>query len=109
MFMHRSIVVSYGIALLLVACDDGGGPMRAEVTSGASATPSDEESFESAEAEDGEEEDAGSEADAAPQEPDAVGLPCAVKMVFVEHCQGCHGADAKNGTPLLTRDNLLAD
>jgi mono/diheme cytochrome c family protein len=39
--------------------------------------------------------------------PDAVGLPCNVKEFLAMNCQRCHGADAKNGTPLLTRDHLL--
>jgi hypothetical protein len=43
-----------------------------------------------------------------PVEPDAIGLSCDVKAFLAMHCQGCHGAEAKNGTPLLTHDNLLA-
>jgi mono/diheme cytochrome c family protein len=34
-------------------------------------------------------------------------LPCDVEEVLATHCQKCHGATAKNGVPLLTRDNLL--
>jgi mono/diheme cytochrome c family protein len=41
-------------------------------------------------------------------EPDAIGLPCDVKAFLATHCQGCHGAEAKNGTPLLTHENLSA-
>jgi mono/diheme cytochrome c family protein len=41
-------------------------------------------------------------------EPDAIGLPCDIKAFLAQHCQGCHGAEAKNGTPLLTRENLVA-
>lgn len=41
-------------------------------------------------------------------EPDAIGLPCEIKSFLTMHCQGCHGAEAKNGTPLLTRENLQA-
>lgn len=42
------------------------------------------------------------------EEPDALGLPCNVKEFLAMNCQRCHGAEAKNGTPLLSRDNLLA-
>jgi mono/diheme cytochrome c family protein len=42
------------------------------------------------------------------EENDPVALPCDVKEFLARNCQRCHGADAKNGTPLLTRDNLLA-
>lgn len=35
-------------------------------------------------------------------------LPCEVEAILVTNCQKCHGAAAKNGVPLLTRDNLLA-
>jgi mono/diheme cytochrome c family protein len=41
-------------------------------------------------------------------EPDAIGLSCDVKAFLATHCQGCHGAEAKNGTPLLTHNNLVA-
>jgi mono/diheme cytochrome c family protein len=41
-------------------------------------------------------------------EPDAIGLPCDVKEFLMLHCQGCHSAEAKNGTPLLTHENLVA-
>lgn len=109
MFMHRSVVVSCGIALLLSACDQGGGPMRAESSSPARAAPPDEESLEDTpDDEEGEDSDAGEPPTPASEEPDALGLPCDVKAVFAGHCQGCHTADAKNGTPLMTRDDLLA-
>jgi mono/diheme cytochrome c family protein len=51
-------------------------------------------------------EDAAVAADAA-VEPVPSQLPCAVEEVLATHCQKCHGATAKNGVPLLTRDNLL--
>lgn len=34
-------------------------------------------------------------------------LPCDVEAILAASCQKCHGATAKNGVPLLTRDNLL--
>jgi mono/diheme cytochrome c family protein len=80
--------------------------MRASRSSAARAEPSGEEALAGEESEAADEEDAGSEP--APEEADAVGLPCEVKAVFSAHCHACHGLDAKNGTPLLTRDDLLA-
>jgi hypothetical protein len=41
-----------------------------------------------------------------PVVPDEIGLPCDVKAFLALHCQGCHGAEAKNGTSLLTYENL---
>ncbi len=38
--------------------------------------------------------------------PDPVGLSCEVKDFLAKHCQGCHGAEAKNGTSLLTLESL---
>lgn len=43
---------------------------------------------------------------AAEEEPAAPGLPCDVQAFLAKYCQGCHGAEAKNGTPLLTLENL---
>jgi mono/diheme cytochrome c family protein len=40
-------------------------------------------------------------------EPVPSQLPCAVEEVLAMHCQKCHSATAKNGVPLMTRDNLL--
>lgn len=39
-------------------------------------------------------------------EPDPVGLSCEVKDFLAKHCQACHGAEAKNGTSLLTLESL---
>lgn len=47
-------------------------------------------------------------ADAAVVVPVESHLPCEVEAILVTNCQKCHGATAKNGVPLLTRDNLLA-
>jgi mono/diheme cytochrome c family protein len=51
--------------------------------------------------------DAASEADAATSMPE-VGLPCDVQAFFASKCQRCHGPEAKNGTPLMNRANLMA-
>lgn len=40
---------------------------------------------------------------------DELGLPCDVKQFLQVNCQKCHGAEAKNGTPLLSRDNLMVE
>ena len=42
----------------------------------------------------------------APVAQDPVGLSCEVKDFLAKHCQGCHGAEAKNGTSLLTLESL---
>jgi mono/diheme cytochrome c family protein len=109
--MYRSKAVPYGITLLMMACDGGAGPMRAENTSAVETSEPDGTPMESEGGPEAEEETVAEPAQAepaAPEEPDAIGLPCEVKRVLWTRCQGCHGVDAKNGTPLLSRDNLMA-
>jgi mono/diheme cytochrome c family protein len=85
--------LSFVALLLAAACgDQDHGPDRPEVVA-----PSEAEIVQ-------EEEPAEEPAKIA---PDEVGLPCEVKEFLAKHCQGCHGAQAKNGTALLTLDNLL--
>jgi uncharacterized membrane protein len=108
MSRQRSLIASYGIALLFVnGCDDGSGPMRSVSTSAVEASPAPDNGESTEQAEDEREVPAEVEAPVEPETPDEIGLPCAVKMVLAAHCQGCHGVDAKNGTPLLNRDNLV--
>lgn len=107
MSTNRVVFASYGIALLMLACNAGGAPDRAEAISAVDTSPAPD----SPEQADGDEQAVdGDEAPATPEpvQPDAVGLPCTLKALLATRCQGCHAADAKNGTPLLTRDNLLA-
>jgi mono/diheme cytochrome c family protein len=53
------------------------------------------------------ESDAGStEADGGGDHGDA--LPCAIEKLLKTRCQGCHSAQAKNGTPLMNFENLMA-
>jgi mono/diheme cytochrome c family protein len=109
MSMNRSMAASYGITLLMFACDGGGGPMRAVSNSEVQTSPPDSESLDNEEVDEEAEDDARETVpEPEAEEPDAIGLPCDVKAVFLARCQGCHGVDAKNGTPLLTRDNLIA-
>jgi mono/diheme cytochrome c family protein len=90
MSLSRYRNLSFVALLLAAACGDGDpGPSldTAEVIA-----PSEDEIVQ-------EEEPEG-------EEPDAVGLPCDVQTFLAKHCQGCHGAEAKNGTSLLTRESL---
>ena len=106
MFCSRS--ASYGITLLMVACGSGDGPMRAVDESAVQTSQPDSDSSGDTESEESTEKEAAEPDEPAPEEPDAVGLPCGLKSLLSTRCQGCHGVDAKNGTPLLTRDNLLS-
>lgn len=104
MLANHLVIASCCIALL-AACDDGGGPQRVEQSSSATATPAADDG-ERAKDEPREDEEAAGEPSS--EQPDEVGLPCDVKQLLAERCQGCHAADAKNGTPLMNRENLLA-
>jgi hypothetical protein len=109
MLANRLVLASCSIALMMLACDDGGEPDRAQGSLPIEAAPDSrnesETDGEPPAAEDDEEPPVTPES----EEPDEIGLSCAVKELLVARCQGCHAADAKNGTPLLTRDNLLAE
>ena len=89
MSLSRVRTVSFVALFLLAACGDGdpAAPAPQDVAPG---------------------EDAIVQEHPAPVVPDAVGLPCDVKAALATNCARCHGADAKNGTTLLTRDDLLA-
>lgn len=52
------------------------------------------------------EQDAG-EQDAG-EEGNDKGMPCEVELLLKTRCQGCHSAQAKNGVPLMTLENLMA-
>lgn len=57
---------------------------------------------------DGDEEQHDNQQKEVAQSADELALPCDVKEFLQVNCQRCHGAEAKNGTPLLSRDDLLA-
>ncbi len=102
MLANQLVIASCCIALMMMACGEDGGPKPVEQSSsGAAATAPDDE-------EQADDEEQGDPEPSAP-EPDEIGLSCAVKELLAARCQGCHAADAKNGTPLLTRDDLLAE
>ena len=50
----------------------------------------------------GDDSEGDAEADTDPE------LPCNVKAFFAMKCQRCHGPEAKNGTPLMNRGDLMA-
>ena len=102
MLASRTVIASLSLALLMLACDDGGEPDRAQGSSPIEANPASDDQPP-------EEEDAAEPLAPEPEPPDEIGLPCAVKTLLAARCQGCHGLDAKNGTPLLTREHLLAE
>ena len=102
MLASRWVIASLSSALLMLACDDGGEPNRAQGSLPIEANPSSDD-------EPPEEEDDAEPAAPEPEPPDEIGLPCELKTLLATRCQGCHGLDAKNGTPLLTREHLLAE
>jgi hypothetical protein len=65
-----------------------------------------EEDAASAEADAGSEADAGDDAGSHDDDKGA-GLPCEINALL-KRCQGCHSAQAKNGTSLITHANLMA-
>ena len=84
--------LSYAVLLIAVACGDGD-QLRQDLEDPSEVAEPGEGAIVQEEPE--------------PELPDEIGLPCDVKAFLAKNCQGCHGAEAKNGTPLLTRDNLL--
>lgn len=104
MSLSRYRNLSYVVLLLASACGDGdavgsvGAP--AEINPGEDAIVQQDNDKDQDEDSDQDEK--------VTVEPDAIGLPCEIKAFLAQHCQGCHGAEAKNGTPLLTHENLLA-
>jgi len=89
---YRNLSLS-ALLLLSAACGDGDrGPATPDFIA-----PSEDEIVQ--------EEEPAPEPEPEP-EPDPVGLPCEVKDFLAKHCQGCHGAEAKNGTSLLTLESL---
>lgn len=54
-----------------------------------------------------EEGDAGQDDDGDDDEQDK-GMPCEIEQLLRTRCQGCHSAQAKNGVPLMTLENLMA-
>jgi mono/diheme cytochrome c family protein len=115
-----------GFALLASACADDMGvqkPMHVDaIDQGQSEERGEEKelagdvdagSEEEADAASQAEADAGSaqEADAGEEEEEedkGAGLPCAIEKLLQTRCQGCHGAMAKNGVPLMTLEHLMA-
>jgi mono/diheme cytochrome c family protein len=94
MLLSRCRNLSYVVLLLAAACGDG--------------DPSQQNRGAPAEVvEPGEDEILQDDVQKVAVEPDAIGLPCDVKAFLALHCQGCHSAEAKNGTPLLTHENLV--
>jgi hypothetical protein len=113
-----------GFALLASACADDMGvqkPVHVDaIDQGASEEHGEEKELagevdagsEEADAASQAEADAGSaqEADAGEEEEEdkGAGLPCAIEKLLQTRCQGCHGAMAKNGVPLMTLEHLMA-
>jgi mono/diheme cytochrome c family protein len=94
MSLSRYRSLSFAAFLLAAACGDGD-PLHHMVDAPAELDP-------------GEGEIVQGDDQKIAEEVDPVGLPCNIKAFLAQHCQGCHTAEAKNGTPLLTRDNLVA-
>jgi mono/diheme cytochrome c family protein len=96
MSLSRYRNLSYLLVALAAACGDGD-PLRPAVVQPEVADPNEDAIIEQE-----------PEEEPVAVEPDEIGLPCDVKAFVALHCQGCHGAEAKNGTPLLTHENLVA-
>jgi hypothetical protein len=99
MSLSRYRSVSYLVFVLASACGDG--DQIQDVNAPSEVDPGEDAILQ-------EEEQKEPEPEPVVVEPDEIGLPCDVKAFLALHCQGCHGAEAKNGTPLLKHENLLA-
>lgn len=98
MSLSRYRNLSFAAFLLAAACGDGD-PLRHMDDAPAEVDPGENEIVQ---------EEVPADQPEVAVVPDAIGLPCDVKAFLALHCQGCHSAEAKNGTPLLTRENLVA-
>jgi len=101
MSLSRYRGLSCAVLLFAAACGDGDPVGHVVDTPAAEVDPSENEIIqEESTPEEPETEQA--------EEEDPVALPCEIKAFLTQYCQGCHGAEAKNGTPLLSLENLHA-